>query len=104
MRAQTADALDLQRFRNAPWRVVGADGADTSHVVVRRVWEGSRCRSTITNGRREGVQIREVVLFDVNHGLSPETPIYGEGFQMLSQTGGTIGRPSDLGNYTDFAD
>ncbi|HKG99074.1 MAG TPA: glycoside hydrolase family 36 protein, partial [Pyrinomonadaceae bacterium] len=27
--------------------------------------------------------------------------LYGEGFQMLSQTGGTLGQPADLGNYTD---
>src|SRR6185436_5143961 len=32
---------------------------------------------------------------------SPETRLYGEGFQMLSQTGGTLGKPADLGNYTD---
>ena len=29
------------------------------------------------------------------------TRLYGEGFQMLSQTGGTLGQPADLGNYTD---
>ena len=43
----------------------------------------------------------EVVLFDVPHALPPETHVYGEGFQMLSQTGGTIGQPADLGDYTD---
>ncbi|HYJ45934.1 MAG TPA: glycoside hydrolase family 36 protein, partial [Pyrinomonadaceae bacterium] len=41
------------------------------------------------------------VLFDLALPLPPETRLYGEGFQMLSQTGGTLGQPADLGNYTD---
>jgi alpha-galactosidase len=47
------------------------------------------------------VRIREIVLCDVTHALAPATRMYGEGFQMLTQTGGTIGQPIDLGNYTD---
>ena len=41
------------------------------------------------------------MLFDVSHSLPPQTGLYGEGFQMLSQTGGTLGEPKDLGGYTD---
>ncbi len=33
--------------------------------------------------------------------FEPETEIYGEGFTMLSQTGGTLGKPKDIGAYTD---
>ena len=33
--------------------------------------------------------------------MPADTPLYGEGFQMLSQTGGTVGAITDLGNYTD---
>jgi alpha-galactosidase len=33
--------------------------------------------------------------------LPVTTRLYGEGFQMLSHTGGTLGQPFDLGNYTD---
>jgi alpha-galactosidase len=47
------------------------------------------------------VAVKEVVLFDLALPLSPETRLYGEGFQMLTQTGGTLGKPIDLGNYTD---
>jgi alpha-galactosidase len=47
------------------------------------------------------VRLSEVVLFDVPHQLPPATTFYGEGFQMLSQTGGTLGAATDLGNYTD---
>jgi alpha-galactosidase len=41
------------------------------------------------------------VLFDVALAMPAETALYGEGFQMLSQTGGTVGTPADLSQYTD---
>ena len=41
------------------------------------------------------------MLFDLKLPLPASTKLYGEGFQMLSQTGGTLGQPIDLGNYTD---
>ena len=34
------------------------------------------------------------MLFDVALAMPAETALYGEGFQMLSQTGGTLGRRS----------
>ncbi len=53
------------------------------------------------NQGREPVRIKEIVLFDLNCRSRVNTKLYGEGFQMLSQTGGTLGQPADLGNYTD---
>ena len=47
------------------------------------------------------MKIKEVVLFDLHPELPSTTRLYGEGFQMLSQTGGTLSQPQDLGNYTD---
>ncbi len=47
------------------------------------------------------MRIKHIVLFDVAHALPGETALYGEGFQMLTQTGGTLSQPVDLGNYTD---
>ena len=54
----------------------------------------------INRGGR-AVRLREIVLFAAPHQLPPDTPLYGEGMQMLTQTGGTVGAPVDLGNYTD---
>ena len=53
------------------------------------------------NEGREPVRLKEVVLFDINLSLPPATRLYAEGFQMLSQNGGTLGEPADLGSYTD---
>ena len=77
------------------------DGADVSRVKVVRRWKGTVCHSHVTNQGREAVRIKELVLFDLKLSLPGSTRLYGEGFQMLSQTGGTLGQPSDLGNYTD---
>ncbi|HSC29329.1 MAG TPA: hypothetical protein VLD67_18780, partial [Vicinamibacterales bacterium] len=93
--------LDFKRVAAAPSRAIGVGGEALPGVRVSRAWDGDVCRSTAVNAGRLPVRVREIVLFDVSHGLPPETRMYGEGFQMLTQTGGTIGRPLDLGNYTD---
>jgi len=98
-RAAGSLALDLASFARAPGRVVTDPGG--AAVRLDRDWEGALCRARIVNEGRRPARVREVVLFDVRHGLPPETGLYGEGFQMLSQTGGTLGAPTDLGNYTD---
>ena len=104
LRARRAQAsatatLDRTAFARAPGRVVTASG--TAPVRLQREWDGAFCRSRLVNEGSETARVREVVLFDVPHRLPPETGLYGEGFQMLSQTGGTLGEPVDIGNYTD---
>jgi alpha-galactosidase len=93
----------LQRSRlDAPSSVVPLiDGGDVTRVKVERRWSGTVCQSQLMNQGREPVRIKEVVLFDIKLSFPVTTRLYGEGFQMLSQTGGTLGQPSDLGNYTD---
>jgi alpha-galactosidase len=94
--------LDLAAVKAAPGRVIPAgEPAATDAVRLTRSWDGARCRSRLTNSGRGPVRIREVVLCDLPLGLPTETRLYGEGFQMLSQTGGTLGEPADLGDYTD---
>ena len=94
--------LDLEAIQRAPGRVVLAGGApapDTLKLV--REWDGPFCRSLLSNAGDSAVRVERVVLFDLTDGLPPETRLYGEGFQMLSQTGGTRGEPRALGDYTD---
>lgn len=81
--------------------VTSVDGADVSKVELTRDWADGICRSKVTNHGRGAVAISEVVLFDLTLDFPASTPIYGEGFQMLSQTGGTLAEPKDLGSYTD---
>jgi alpha-galactosidase len=103
LRAATQDrALSLERFRSAPWRVTAADGSPAPETVqLTRTWADGICRSELANLGRQPVALKTVTLFDLEHDLPATTPLYGEGFQMLSQTGGTLGAIADLGNYTD---
>ncbi len=97
------NALNLEAVKVAPGVVVTADAGAAQHVQLERAWDGALCRATLTNTGTEDARITEVVLFRAGHNLPPETRFYGEGFTMLSQTGGTLGQPVDLGGYTDRA-
>ena len=90
-----------EAIRKAPGWVVTSSGPAPASIRLSRAWSGDFCRSSIVNDGKEPARIKQVVLFRVPHALPLETPLYGEGFQMLSQTGGTLGRPVDLGHYTD---
>jgi alpha-galactosidase len=85
----------------APKRVVTVDGSAPPEIVLIRTWDGPICRPRLVNDGQRPVAIKEIVLADVRHGLPLQVPFYGEGFQMLTQTGGALGSPVDLGNYTD---
>lgn len=82
-------------------RVVDAAGVPRHDLRLRTSWRGETCRLSVHNPLPHPVRVREIVVFDVPHHLAPDTPVYGEGFQMLSQTGGTLAQPRDLGGYTD---
>lgn len=103
LNAATQDGgLSLERLRRAPWRAIASDGSAAPDTVqLTRTWTDGVCRSELGNRGRVPVALKAVTLFDLEHDLPGTTPIYGEGFQMLSQTGGTLGAIADLGNYTD---
>ena len=81
-------------------------GAPSAHgLLLEREWHpdgtAMRLRARLRNEGAEPVSVKEVVLCSTRHELPPETSYYGEGFQMLSQTAGTLGAPRDVGSYTD---
>ena len=96
-----AQALHGGPPTESPARVIGVDGERLSGVDVDRRWTGSFCRARVVNRSRRAVRIRQVVLFDIDLRMPPATSLYGEGFQMLSQTGGTLAAPIDYSQYTD---
>jgi alpha-galactosidase len=80
---------------------VRLDGTPAESVEIVRDCEGPFCRARAVNRGSSAVRLKEIVLLDVAIALPPETAMYGEGFQMLSQTGGTLAQPVDLSQYTD---
>ena len=95
------EQLTQRAVERATGYVVPIEGESIGGVKLYRRWTGPLCRSSVTNTGRNPVRLAQVVLFDLTNTLPSETALYGEGFQMLSQTGGTLGQPADLGNYTD---
>lgn len=105
-----AASLPLLGFHSAstsPWspvpqkaqgRVSPVDPrASISSLELHRAWHGPVCHSSLHNGGRQPVQVREIVLLDLRHSFSGATEIYGESFQMLSETVGTLAAPKVLG-------
>ena len=89
-----APSLDLAALRRARGRVVAAPGSvPATRVQITRDRHGARCRTRVRNAGAAPVSLAEVILFEGPHGLPAETPIYGEGFQMLSQTSNTVPAP-----------
>ena len=76
-----------------------ADGHNAPGVRVR--WRADIGSFEVENVGSEPFEIEEVVLFEGSHRLPAETRIHAEGFTMLSQTGGTLGRPVALSEFTD---
>ncbi|HXD30369.1 MAG TPA: glycoside hydrolase family 36 protein [Pyrinomonadaceae bacterium] len=99
--AQISDSFTA-RLELAPWRVIAVDpSTNVDEVVLQRDWRGALCSSRLMNRGSKPVAIKEVVLLDVPHRFSPDTKLYGEGFQMLTQTGGSLGQPIKFSQYTD---
>lgn len=70
-------------------------------IRLTREWEGDVCRSRLVNDGGEPVVVGDIVVAEFAPGLRPDTPVYGEGFTMLSQTGGTLAAPVDEGFFAD---
>jgi len=76
---------------------------DIARPDVEREHDGPLLRTRVVNRGGTPIQLRDIVVFEQPISLPPETALYGEGFQMLTQTGGTLASPSDLSQYTDAA-
>jgi alpha-galactosidase len=96
----TGRVFDRASLQGAPWRIDLENGADP-HVQLERTWNADTCHAQIINRGSRTVRVKQAVLFELEHRLPLDTALYGEGFQMLSQTGGTLGRPIDFSQYTD---
>lgn len=93
-------SLGMDAVRQAPWQVRVAEGSAEGVEVVRE-WVNSICTSFVVNKGNQPVRLSEIALFAIPHALPADTEMYGEGFTMLSQTGGTLGTPEDIGCLND---
>jgi len=76
---------------------------DVSRPDLERDQDGPLLRTRVVNRGTTPMPLHDIVVFEQPIALAPETALYGEGFQMLSQTAGTLASPGDLSQYTDAA-
>lgn len=86
------------RLERLPARIVSDPPASCSSIGT---WKGDTYRARITNRSRVPATIAAWHLFEGNLGVPADTPIYGEGFQMLAQTWGTWNQPIAVGRCPD---
>ncbi|MES2458352.1 MAG: glycoside hydrolase family 36 protein [Bacteroidota bacterium] len=94
-----ADVISQIRASKALVRL--SNGLESKDLNISRQWKGNKCTTVLTNNGTSMVSVKEVELFTLSRLFTGETPFYGEGFQMLSQSGGTLADPVDIGPYTD---
>jgi alpha-galactosidase len=68
----------------------------SSAVKLTAARNGDFYTARIVNTGKVPVHVMEVSLFRIPHTLPDATALYGESFQMLTQTAGTLGKPIDL--------
>ena len=86
----TVGPFNRATLENAPAYAVDVTGARRADVAIAHRWSGSMCRTAVVHRGTTTARLKEIVLFDLDTGLPANTELYGEGFQMLSQTGGTL--------------
>ena len=81
----------------------GARGFSRAPAVeIQRECDGPFCRLRVVNRGKTPIRLDDLVVLDQPIVFpATGTALYGEGFQMLSQTGGTMAAPVDYGQYTD---
>lgn len=93
-----------QLLQNAPTIIEDVNGKiiPQNEVQVNRQWQDNVCKTTLKNIGNHTLNLSNVIVFNItNHGLNPESAVYGEGFQMLHQNGGKLNKIENIGAYAD---
>lgn len=94
----------FQILKNSSSKVEDTQGKviPNNQLAIERKWEGNICKTTLKNIGNALLYPSNIILFDLpKHGLNPESAVYGEGFQMLHQNGGTLAKHENIGTYAD---
>lgn len=80
---------------------VGSSSVQSPRLWLTREWQQNSCRWQLNNSAHHSIKVKEIVLFDGTLPLPDDCSFYGEGFQMLAQTGGTLSQPKAIGRCPD---
>lgn len=87
------------RLQSRTGGAFGMDGAKLppDELQLTLNWQGHECRPILRNLGKQAVRVREVTLLEYTHSLPPDTWVYGESFQMLTQTDSKLGALHEIG-------
>ncbi len=71
-------------------------------LVLDASWNGNVCSFSVTNISDKEQRLGDIILLTANMPFSADTRFYGEGYNMLSQYGGTISDFKLLGSFSDY--
>lgn len=74
-------------------------GIPLPQAEISVLQQGETRRTVIRNTAPEAIRLSEVLLARLQYPV--DTKFYAEGYNMLSQYGGTLGRPELIGSYAD---
>lgn len=87
--------------KSTPHPVLSDPKSPGEGIWIEGKWNQGIWSGVVRNETDHPVAIHEIVLFELDHGLDSQTPVYGESFQMLAQINGTLKSPMDMGMYPD---
>ena len=65
-------------------------------------WNGNICDLTLSNVSDKDALVGDITLFSADMPYSPDTEFYAEGYNMLSQYGGTVDNCKLIGSFSDY--
>lgn len=71
-------------------------------LVLDASWNGNVCSFSVTNISDKEQRLGDIILLTADMPFSADTRFYGEGYNMLSQYGGTISDFKLLGSFSDY--
>lgn len=92
--------MRLEDIKELEWQII-FEGQEAEDIVLVRQWQDCVCGLRLENRGNSAAVLSEVRAFQGAIPLPAKTPFYGEGYNMLSQYGGTIGKPECIGGYSD---
>lgn len=92
--------FDLQFVKSLPAQVRLTDGTiGGDELYLSREWENEKCHSKLENRSDKPICVKEVALLYGKFPIAASCPFYSEGFHLLSQHGGTLHEPHNIGKY-----
>ena len=71
-------------------------------LALNYEWSGDVCSLTLSNSSDKVQSVGDITIFEAEMMFSPDTRVYGEGYNMLSQYGGTVEDSYLIGSFSDY--